>query len=369
VHSNAPSNSAATRRARWIQAQRAALRGPPAGMIFRYALKAVVPTLLLAVWVVGVLLRVLVQDRAAGTPAYFYYATPPPVLAGLAFGAGLWWVIVRPRLFALAPAILGVACLIWAYSTTWFHNRPAAPASGAQRVLFWNVAHGTFGWPRVVQEIRTHDPDIIGLVEAVADLDLASLTREEGRARRAAEAEHMREFWLKELPGYTPYVSPQGITLLTRGKLEQTTIDMLGGDNFTAFGYAVSGTIPTSAGTLHVVVVDVSMDFSRSLWPPLARLHEILEAIADEPVLVVGDFNTPADSVAVAQLRGPFANAFETAGSGYAATWPVPVPVLTIDQAWYSHRVQLSRCNLGWSLASDHRCIELEAAVVPSAGE
>lgn len=367
MHSDVPLNSAAARRARWVQAQRAALHGPPARTILRHIAGAFVPGTLLLVCIAGLFVRLLAQDRVPGPMSYFYYAVPPAVLGSLACGAGLWWLTTRRRLLALPPLALGSACLIWAYASMWVHNRPPTPTSPTTRVLFWNVAHGSYGWPRVINEIRRRNPDIIALVEAMTDIKPRGLSDREDLERFAAEAGRMETFWCEHFPGYTVHVAPSGIALFTRVATKSVDDGVLARPHQFDFGRFTQGTIQIGAEELHLVVVDVGLDFRRSYWPAITCLQDAIQDLSDRPVLIVGDFNLPADSAAVAPLRSDFANAFETVGNGYAATWPVPLPLLAIDQAWYNRGVHVVRCDLGWSWASDHRCIELDIELTPPA--
>lgn len=77
----------------------------------------------------------------------------------------------------------------------------------------------------------------------------------------------------------------------------------------------------------------------------------------------MGDFNTPPDSVHFKPIRQGFRNAFEIRGNGYSATWPIPLPLLTIDQIWTSHGIRVSRCECAWSWYSDHRPLLAELVI------
>ena len=69
----------------------------------------------------------------------------------------------------------------------------------------------------------------------------------------------------------------------------------------------------------------------------------------------MGDFNTPDDSILMEPLHAHCQLAFRERGSGYAATWPMPLPVLTLDQVWINSQVTVAKSEYGWSLDSDHR--------------
>ncbi len=76
--------------------------------------------------------------------------------------------------------------------------------------------------------------------------------------------------------------------------------------------------------------------------------------------MLLGDFNTPVDSVWLSAIRARFDNAFEVAGNGILATWPLPLPVLALDQVWVSDQLGVSCAKIGWSMLSDHRPVFTE---------
>jgi endonuclease/exonuclease/phosphatase (EEP) superfamily protein YafD len=286
--------------------------------------------------------RLFVQDRLPGLLAYCYYATPPIVLGGLATGAGLWWLIPRHYRAALPALAAGLACLVWTYATAWYHNSAAPPSINDLRVLFWNAAGGRKGWDPVLREIRRHTPDVVGLVEA--DRNLAG----------------MEMMCHRDLPEYQVAAFDTGIALLAKGEIRRRSDTGLA-----SWGRYAHCEVCVKGQTLQVVVVDLMATWEVPRWTCLDPLYRLLESLPEEPVLVIGDFNLPTDSVLLKPLRRLYVNAFEQVGCGYAATWPVPLPVLTLDQAWANAGLRVSRCELGWSWVSDHRPVVLEVSVAP----
>jgi endonuclease/exonuclease/phosphatase (EEP) superfamily protein YafD len=67
--------------------------------------------------------------------------------------------------------------------------------------------------------------------------------------------------------------------------------------------------------------------------PRAPLLDQVLARIRERrPDLVVGDFNAPRRSRALARLPAGWHHGYEVAGRGWSATWPQPVPLLAIDQ-------------------------------------
>jgi endonuclease/exonuclease/phosphatase (EEP) superfamily protein YafD len=359
------SDEAAERRARWIRTQRRS--GGVRQRIWsavRHFLATGAPLALIGFWLVSVLIALTIRDRGPALLSYWYYATPPTVLFLIAAPSLVWLLLWRRWGLALIPVVLTLVSGVWAYRSTWYDN-PAAPvADGSRRVLLWNVQWGQRGWNRVIAEIRHRDPDIVGLMEARSyqrSKDHASA--DVYRAVLKESASVAENLFASALPEYSVAVTPSGVALLVKGSWRVARKGILGGDNQTAYGHYIVCEIPIDDDVLHLVVVDISSRLGRPRNKPLAKLNELLKTLEDKPVLLGGDFNTPMRSDLLGALRRRFLNAFAFTGTGYAATWPLPFPVLWIDHAWFNEHVRVSRCTLGWTNASDHRPIELEISI------
>jgi endonuclease/exonuclease/phosphatase (EEP) superfamily protein YafD len=86
------------------------------------------------------------------------------------------------------------------------------------------------------------------------------------------------------------------------------------------------------------------------------QMRRLVAWIADlRPDLVAGDFNAPRRSLALSRLPPGYRHAYESAGSGWSYTWPVPVPVYAIDQWIHGPEVTPLDYRLESTTASDHR--------------
>lgn len=349
---NTANSVVARRRSRWVAAQKQGLGGMlRPRQALRVFARVGVPALLMLIWLIALLLRAFVQDRVAGIPAYLYYATPPLVLALIALTAGVWLLVVRHRTSALPVLTLSVACVPWAYSSSWVSNSPsAAPPGDTLRVLYWNVCWGAAGWDKLVAAVRERDADIIVLgearrqVEAEGDLYVPAARVEAGRSAI---------YWTREMPDYDGVMSWGGVAVLVRGKILSRQ------DTWLRPGECVHCVVEIQGRRLHVCGVDIILS-TRPRRETLARLYEVLDGIGDEPTLIAGDFNTPTDSFYLRRMRDTYQNAFEAAGNGYAPTWPWPVPLLTIDHAWFNRHLDAANCKLEGTWHSDHRMITFD---------
>jgi endonuclease/exonuclease/phosphatase (EEP) superfamily protein YafD len=96
----------------------------------------------------------------------------------------------------------------------------------------------------------------------------------------------------------------------------------------------------------------------------------IQQHVGERPLIVVGDFNTPASSSLFQGTWGDLQSAFDVAGYGYGYTSPVKpqkywvsyLPWARIDHILCSADWQVRWCRVGSSRGSDHHCIAAELA-------
>lgn len=300
--------------------------------IFRLA-----PASLSLLCILAALTRLTVQDRWPG-PSLLYYAMPPVVLAVLLVIAGGLWLWTKYRRLGLANLVAGLACAIWWYQACYIHSSTTEGPSHL-RVVFWNVAHGFFGWNAIDWQIANADADVIGLCEA---------------NRRGRDDPD----WQRLYPDYEVSAGPSGLVLLTRGKILDEDYDYLG-----RRGWCKHLRIELQGRQLDIVLIDLKARPLYSRQDHFRKLNAVLDTLPERPALLMGDFNTPPDSVFFESIRRHYQNAFESSGSGHHATWPIPLPVLALDQIWASAAIEVHHCRLGWTWCSDHRPVIAELEI------
>ena len=287
----------------------------------------------------GLLVRASgVRDRHP-LPGVIFYATPWPVLAGLAFGLACYALGRQRRVRALALAlVLAGSGAMWIRQS--FAQAHPAPGDVAMRLAYWNAARPKMRHAQCVNYLKSLRADIIAVGESNVYTDDFPAEWRDGFPGRSLLQRAGFVLITPEPPISTEFgrLADRGDYLLVRCLVKEHAVALL--------------------------LVDFETRIGSSKAAPFARLAEIIAAHRDEPLVVVGDFNTPRESVHFDSWRRDFREAFETGGHGFSETWPVPFPVLRIDHCWLGQRWRTVHCELGSSLLSDHRAIVADLAPV-----
>lgn len=281
------------------------------------------------------LIRATLQDTWWG-PSILFYASPYPGLLLVSLLLAVAWLLMRQRLAAFAAIILsGIFLTLWLGVSYFPLQPPRLPPN--YTVQFWNMARAKD--PEGLKEnLVARGGNIIGAVEA----GTRTITEEE---------------WQALLPQHQVKALPGGMLIAVRGKILQSQYYCL--ESNRARINEVNLTMLSSAGTtvpLTALLVDIHSNplldkgAAFDLLLPLVRKH------TGRNLIVMGDFNTPLESVHFQKLRDlGMQHAHETAGSGLAETWPGWIPLLSIDHVWISKEMQVNRSNYGRPNGSDHR--------------
>jgi endonuclease/exonuclease/phosphatase (EEP) superfamily protein YafD len=289
-----------------------------------------------ALFLVGLFVRLTIADRMP-VASTIYYATPWSLLALLAafvtIAAHLrkqrslrrWWA---------AAAIICAATWLW---TSCFHSAGQVEP-GNVRVIVWNMSHGSRGLPGIVASLAALNPDIAILIEA--------------DPQKVA----IRETFVREFPNHHVSLLGAGMVLVSRWPTGDS-IPYHVGDAATESRIREID-VHSPWGLWTVFTVDLGSNPFYSRREHLRELARLIDRRGDRPVIVGGDFNTPLDSDHYEQLRNlGLREMFLTAGEGYLPTWPVPAPVLSLDQIWVNDQLTPVRCEREWDWRSDHAAV------------
>lgn len=306
-------------------------------------MKALVRTAPVFGWFVllaGVLFQAVIRDRFESV-SVFFYALPKPCLALGAFILLVWPnVSNKSRLCAACAAVL---ISVWWVSVSWgggTGTEPAAPAArmaderpGEVKVLFWNLNRPAGLHQGMVDLVKEFHPHVAAFVEP------------------GPRAGQLCEEYERLLPGYKAAFMPRGILWLSRvpskyrdrGKLDQ-------------IGAYARFDVHDLGPTFSMVVGDVYSQVFRSRS---FQLGEILgHAQGRTDAIIAGDFNTPGESLFFENYRrAGFKDVFETAGHGLRETWPLGLPLLSLDHIWAGPDWQVVEARTLHRWSSDHKAV------------
>ena len=285
------------------------------------------------VLVLATLLHLSVKD--AWQPlAVLFYALPLPLLA---LGWGMLWLLWGwRRTMGLVSLALALGSFVFWLAIS--HRSPSPRnVEPALTVLSWNMAHRRLPSASLEALLRTHRPDITGLVEVgLRHGDPNPLTA-------------------SPLPGFTTTKLLNGMAVVVLGQVRVLEERQLPCN--TKFA-VIEATVDGKAW--RIFIVDGVSKPLRSRREALAALLQ--KAQGGSHTVLLGDFNTPADSAHFREWRQVLHHAFDEAGSGLRETWPRWVPVLALDHVWSSGDALPLRAEKIWDASSDHAALLVELA-------
>lgn len=299
---------------------------------WRLVARSLVPALTVA-WGLGQLLG----DRPDRWTLLFFIPALLVAVTGLAWcwvmrlrvPRGLWWPNLLLALWALAH---------FGADLRWHPRATSDPPN--LRVVHWNIAHVHFGLQRVLDELAPGQPDLVLLSECRHATNLADLAR-----ARLGLPYTFHDQGMAVLSRY-PF-TPQGTIKLTSARAWWSRVE-------------------TPAGALDLAVVDlVSHPFLNRREPLDALAAWVANRTSPAPLLIAGDFNTPRDARSFRPLRAYLQHAYETAGRGWPYSWPLPVPLYSIDHTWYGPGLTVRNYRLEASPWSDHLRQVMDVEILP----
>lgn len=285
----------------------------------------------------GLVLQLWLKDRHLAL-ALVFYALPKPCLAVLSLL--LFWLGGTRRRMLAAAAFVTITG--WWVAASWSSENVAvaAPArvdasktAEEVTILYWNLCRPHGLDRQAVELVDALKPDIAAFVEPGANV-----------------GELLGEYE-KRLPGYRAAWMPRGILWLSRPASRHRARGKL--DDIGAYARFE---VNLPGGAFPVVVADVHPGLLR---PRSRQLDEVLQhSLGRTDAVLVGDFNTPLESVFLDAFRARFTSALEAAGTGFRETWPCGLPLLSLDQVWAGADWQVLEARKIWRLTgSDHAAL------------
>jgi endonuclease/exonuclease/phosphatase (EEP) superfamily protein YafD len=279
------------------------------------------------------------------------------VPAGATLAAG---IVLRQRsAFVAALALIVAAWPVMGLSLPWGRLSEAPSGGIALRVMTCNMHYGKADPALLDGALDTIGPDVVALQE----------WRDSARSAVLDEA----SWHVHRVPG---------LCLASRHPI--TRVQPLGDHSTSPKGLATRYVIETPGGL--VTVISLHLDSPREgLGQAAGGVAGQLQANSDmrrrqseylakeaatvkDPLLVVGDFNTPPESVLFRHIWGGYVDAFGSVGFGWGYTFVNRRTSVRIDHVLVGGFGRAVRCWVGPDVGSPHRPVIADVAWPPASG-
>jgi hypothetical protein len=285
-------------------------------------------------FIVGLSLRLTVRDGIDAL-AVIFYAAPWPVLTVCGVLGAWYWRQWKKT--ALGVLLVSTGCT-GAWLWTGYHSGPKDAGLADFRVAYWNCARP--GW-----RLR-------GILPMAASWQADLLCFGESRLTGP-----LSKKWAEAFPEKRVRILPREMLLAGPENAELRSAGTLGG----AGEFQLISTV-LGGREVFILLVDFDGEVAKPREPAFERLCRMVDAFATKPLIVMGDFNTPADSVHFQRLLTRLTDAFQAGGTGFSATWPMVAPVLSLDHVLVNKHLRVVRAEHRTSMYSDHRAVIADLA-------
>lgn len=282
--------------------------------------------------VIILLIRFIIKDSIFGF-SIIYYATPLALTVILALLVAFIYHKTNQLKLSLTILAISISLLVyWLFSS--YQNHQINHTNDEIKTVFWNTDHAIKGVENISNFIKKYNPDLIGVVEAGIELNNKSPD------------------WQKAFSGYTVELLKGDMLFITTGKvLSKESGSLAGKGNYNLIKLELQNK------QLIVIIVDMFATPLNNRKIPFEPLTKLIEQHKQSNLIIMGDFNTPKDSVFFNSFRTSLDHAFETTGIGFSETWPIPFPILSIDHIWVSKTIKPLACKLNYTFLSDHKMV------------
>lgn len=228
-------------------------------------------------------------------------------------------------------SLIGCLLLVLLYWFTAYYKVQSLPepSDKSKSILFWNIARkGKSSMDIIIKKVKKHKPSFIALVEAeeLTDKDVMMFENT------------FLSYSIQKLKG--------GMVLAVKG--EVNNIEYHCKEESFKFNYI---TVTLANHEQSILIADVNaVPFNNRK----SALHTIYEfSIKNDPSFIVGDFNTPYESVHFGDFKNNL-NSFHMVSKGFTATWPYSIPLFEIDQIWSAKKIRPVFLEKEYYKISDH---------------
>ena len=275
----------------------------------------------------------IIKDRIHSVSVLFY-ACPLPLI--IIFGLFVFLLFYNKKYVNSVLFTLLIGSIIY----FGFHYFGAAkehlPNTTRYHILLWNASRiKPFTQDFLLDHIKQSKPEIIALVEAedVSYNDLKIL-------------EH-------DFPAYEFRILQGNMLIGVKGTIKNVSFETA--PNVCKYNYIMA---TVHQNPMNILIADVNADPSLIRKIPLDIIQDYVEN--KHPVdVVLGDFNTPYESAFMKPFKAKY-KSFHPYSLGMTSTWPLPFPVIEIDQIWLAQNYNPIKLKKFCSDLSRHKLLIAE---------
>ncbi len=112
-----------------------------------------------------------------------------------------------------------------------------------------------------------------------------------------------------------------------------------------------------STKNTHFYAIDVSSDLRHFRKPMLQSI--ISQVKTEDKTIILGDFNTPFESLFFKNFKKNYQHAFTEKGNGFRETWFWNLPLLSLDHIWVSKDLEILKTEKINTWKSDHSMLKM----------
>lgn len=267
--------------------------------------------------VILTIIHFIVKDSCFVT-SLFFYTFPLPAIIFLAIGAYLLGKGEVKRFGLVSIVSLSLYWFIGSYQYHTFQN-----GKDPLEIVFWNANH------------RRGFSDAMGVNEGVPDV-LILVECHEFKLRNVKQ----------QFPEYHVETFNAEIAILSKTPIENTQL-------VSEKHRPVIVNFRTLGHNFSIVDVPASLALPRKPMLDFAFEH------AKNSDVVLGDFNTPLESVHFDSFKQNFQHAFKKRGKGFTETWFWGWPILSLDHIWVTDKTTILSAEKINSPQSDHSMLRV----------
>lgn len=279
-----------------------------------------------------VIVHFIIKDRIYGLSTVFY-AFPLPIIGVFGLIVTLLFYSRKPYFYLLFILLLGMTIYFFGHYFGAAHKDSSQKSNS--HILFWNVAQSQ-PLPNdvIIKYIKEYKPEIVALAEAfqVSESDLNTLKI--------------------AFPQYQFKILYGSMLIGVLGNIND--VQFQASEEAYKFNY-IAATI--NQKPVYIMIADVYASPLLNKEIPLGIIHDFCKKHHVD--VLIGDFNTPYESIFFKEYEFNF-NSFHPYSIGMTSTWPLPIPVIEIDQIWLAKSYQPLKLEKFCHKNSDHKLLIAE---------